>query len=160
MWLTVPIKWDFLSLCLPLSISLVHFFGLRVHFVSTQQFLRAIIVLGLYFVNNDTALWWADCNLEFLLFTIDLCFLYRKHNMNIHKSMGLLHLSYHRYIKETKQIQTSCLTFCAFDIELFKLYRCLTGNLSTLCRDICPLYLYHIVVLDILHQFTFVQLWL
>ena len=54
--------------------------------------------------------------------------------MNIHKSMGLLHLSYHRYIlvKETKQIQTSSLTFCAFGIELFKLYRCLTGNLSTL----------------------------
>ena len=41
--------------------------------------------------------------------------------MNIHKSMGLLHLSYHRYIlvNETKQIQTSSLTFCAFDIELF-----------------------------------------
>ena len=84
--------------------------------------------------------------------------------MNIHKSMGLLHLSYHRYIlvKETRQIQTSSLTFCAFDIELFKLYRCLTGisllyavrfvlfifiyrcltgNLSTLCRDIYPFYL-------------------
>ena len=58
--------------------------------------------------------------------------------------MGLLHLSYHRYIlvKETRQIQTSSLTFCAFDIELFKLYRCLTGNLSTLCRDIYPVYLY------------------
>ena len=49
--------------------------------------------------------------------------------------MELLHLSYHRYIlvKETKKIQTSSLTFCAFDIELFNyIYRCLTGNLSTL----------------------------
>ena len=54
--------------------------------------------------------------------------------MNIHRSMGFLHHSYHRYIlvKETRQIQTSSLTFCAFDIELFKLYRCLTENLSTL----------------------------
>ena len=42
---------------------------------------------------------------------------------------------YHRYIlvKETKKIQTSSRTFCAFDIELFNyIYRCLTGNLSTL----------------------------
>ena len=49
--------------------------------------------------------------------------------------MGLLHLSYHRYIlvKETKKMQTSSFTFCAFDIELFNyIYRCLTGNLSTL----------------------------
>ena len=63
--------------------------------------------------------------------------------MNIHRSMGFLHHSYHRYIlvKETKQIQTSSLTFCAFDIELFKLYRCLTGNISILCRDIDPFYL-------------------
>ena len=108
-------------------------------------------VLGLYFVNNDTALWKADHNLEFLL-SPQIC-VFCKHNMNIY----LCRFTDHTFInvwdcytlvitdifqsKRLSRYKHLASQICAFDIELFKLYRCLTGNLSTLCRDFYPFYL-------------------